>query len=178
MLLEGTTMDGCMTHAAPNSNAQHAHSISPCVDGKDCGTGQCISGSTTAKPDACNKPNMDCLDTGYTFMRGGWSSSHNTYGGIYGIGRDGHVIYGPFNAAGETWACEDLDMCNGFFLSSGDYAYASTIFFPYVVGCWGPAYATHTTMPTCTTNGCGTADAVGLAFSGVVTALLAVNALF
>merc|ERR1711957_733807 len=64
------------------------------------------------------------------------------------------VIYGPFNADGETWSCDDIDMCNGFFLADGSYGYASTSFFPYLVGCWGPAYASHDFTPTCTENGC------------------------
>jgi len=75
-------------------------------------------------------------------MRGDWATSDGTYGGFYGLAKDGHVIYGPFNAAGETWACDDVDMCNGFFLDDGSYGYASTIRFPYIVGCWGPAAAT------------------------------------
>lgn len=179
MLLEGTTMDGCMGHASPNNYAQHAHSISPCVKGGVCSGKECLVGSTTTKPGACNA-GLNCLNTGYTFMRQNWSASDATYGGVYGLAKDGHVIYGPFNAAGETWGCDDVDMCNGFFLSSGDYAYASTIKFPYMVGCWGPARTTHTHMPTCTTNGCGTtvAGAAGLAMTTIASAFLAFNALF
>lgn len=178
VLLEGTTMDLCLSHAAPNSMAQHAHSISPCINGASGTAG--IKGSTTQKPGACNETGSDCLDTGYNFMRNNWSTSDGTYGGSYGIARDGHVIYGPFNASGETWSCDDVDLCNGFWLSSGDYAYASTIFFPYMVGCWGPAPTNHDYLPTCTTNGCGpttttTAGAVGL--GAAAAALLAINAL-
>jgi hypothetical protein len=110
-------------------------------------------------------------------MRGGWSTDDGTYGGFYGLAKDGHVIYGPFNASGETWSCDDVDMCNGFFLSSGDYGYASTTFFPYVVGCWGPSVATVDYMPSCTTNGCGVAAATsGVTFSALaLSALIAVN---
>lgn len=67
-----------------------------------------------------------------------WTSTDN-YGGVYGIAKDGHVIYGPYNRWGEIWECEDLDYCNGFFLPDTSYGYASTTFFPYTVGCWGPA---------------------------------------
>ena len=52
---------------------------------------------------------------------------------------DGHVIYGPYNIAGELWDWDDVDVCNGFFHTDGSYNYASTTFFPYTVGCWGPA---------------------------------------
>lgn len=44
-----------------------------------------------------------------------WIATAN-YGGVTGIAKDGHVIYGPYNGNGELWACEDLDFCNGFFL--------------------------------------------------------------
>ena len=72
-------------------------------------------------------------------MYDGWTDDSDTYGGVYGIALDGHVIYGPYNEDGELWSCEDLDVCNGFFLSDGAYGYASTTFYPYTVGCWGPA---------------------------------------
>ena len=48
---------------------------------------------------------------------------------------DGHVIYGPYNIAGELWDWDDVDVCNGFFHTDGSYNYASTTFFPYTVGC-------------------------------------------
>lgn len=148
VILEGETMDLCMSHASPNNYAQHAHSLSPCLNGSE------LTGSTTTKPGACNDDGADCFGTDYDFMSTGWSTDDGTYGGGYGLAKDGHVIYGPFNADGETWSCDDIDMCNGFFLADGSYGYASTSFFPYLVGCWGPAYASHDFTPTCTENGC------------------------
>lgn len=92
------------------------------------------------------------------------------------------MIYGPFNADGEVWDCDDVDMCNGFFLADGSYGYASTSFFPYLVGCWGPAYASHDYLPTCTENGCGpstdsdaSAAISSLSLSAFAVAALAVN---
>jgi len=163
-LLEWETMDGCLSHASPNNYAQHAHSISPCVNGDT------LTGSTTQKPHACNTPAVDCDADG--FFTTGWSTSHGTYGGVYGLAKDGHVIYGPYNADGEAWECEDVDLCNGFVLADGSYGYASTTFFPYMVGCWGPAYATHEWMPSCTTNGCGESQGamVGLSLSALALA--------
>jgi hypothetical protein len=73
-------------------------------------------------------------------FEGTWTSTQN-YGGVFGIAKDGHVIYGPYNRWGEVWECEDLDFCNGFFLLDTSYGYATTTFFPYTVGCWGPADA-------------------------------------
>ena len=76
---------------------------------------------------------------------------------IIGIARDGHVIIGPYKADGTTWQCNDRDACNGTFIN-GQYVYVGSDQFPYVVGCWGPAPES-TYMPSCTTNGCGTAVA-------------------
>ena len=73
----------------------------------------------------------------HSYIRKGFPSTSN-FGGVYGIARDGHVIYGPYNEQGEIWNCEDHDVCNGFFTAAGSYAYASTTTFPYVIGCWGP----------------------------------------
>lgn len=72
------------------------------------------------------------------FTRRGWKTNKN-YGGVFGIARDGHVIYGPYNADGELNSCDDHDACNGFFTNKGTYAYGATDKFPYVVGCWGPS---------------------------------------
>lgn len=171
VLGEGESMDLCLSHASPNNYAQHAHSISPCA----CDS---CSGSTTTKPGACNDAGKDCLPSDYSSMYEGWTTSDGTYGGFYGLAKDGHVIYGPFNADGDLWACEDVDMCNGFFLSSGDYAYASTTFFPYIVGCWGPASSDHTYLPTCTTNGCSEDFSIsGVNFSAILLLLTAINML-
>ena len=40
----------------------------------------------------------------------------SNYGGMIGLAKDGHVIYGPYNKDGELWGCTDTDYCNGFFL--------------------------------------------------------------
>jgi hypothetical protein len=88
------------------------------------------------KPVQCND-DTSCVDDVTTWMMSGWVNT-TPYGGVFGIARDGHVIYGPYNKAGELWACGDLDICNGFFLDDGSYGYAATTTFPYAVGCWGP----------------------------------------
>lgn len=80
---------------------------------------------------------------------------------------DGHVIQGPFNEDDELWSCDDVDICNGFFMADGSYAYAATTFYPYLVGCWGPGPSTKTHIPGCSTNACGDGAEV-LKYSAVV----------
>ena len=137
---ELSTLDKCLSHTAPHGDL-HYHSITPCAK----------IGSKTEKPDICIN-DSDCLEHVGSWATLGWTNDE-PYGGIYGIARDGHVIYGPYNKDGELWACDDHDVCNGFFLEDGSYGYASTITFPYIVGCWGPGplqeYAA-----SCTTRGC------------------------
>lgn len=72
------------------------------------------------------------------FLTSEWTDTSD-YGGVYGIAKDGHLIFGPYNYYGELWSCDDVDICNGFFLKDSSYGYATTSFFPYTVGCWGPA---------------------------------------
>merc|ERR1711908_243091 len=127
---EAFGLDECVSHANP-FNELHYHSLTPCM-------GSTNRGSQSEKPGLC-KNNPDCmnLDKTMEYTRSGWQDTDN-YGGVYGIARDGHVIYGPYNADGEIWGCDDHDVCNGFFTATGEYAYASTSTFPYIVGCWGP----------------------------------------
>lgn len=154
------TLDNCLMHASPTGQ-EHYHSLSPCARPG-------ANTSTTVKPGLCQSTS-DCINDGHTFSRIGWSTDDGTYGGIYGIARDGHVIYGPWNANGELWACEDHDVCNGFFLADNSYGYASTATFPYVVGCWGPGpVQEHGTG--CSNSDCG----VGAAMQLIGTSIVAV----
>jgi hypothetical protein len=54
-----------------------------------------------------------------------------------GIAKDGHIIWGPYNATGSVWNTCDLDVCNGMFIN-GYYGYTATNTHPYLVGCFGP----------------------------------------
>lgn len=105
-----TYFDNCLAYA-DSSSYLSVRSLSPCT--KNLPTSTAPGTSTTA-----------LLDLG-TFMSSTWSQTAN-YGGVYGIAKDGHVIYGPYNSNGELWSCEDLDACNGFFLIDGSYGYATT----------------------------------------------------
>lgn len=55
-----------------------------------------------------------------------------------GIAKDGHILWGPYKDDGTLWSDCDVDFCNGATIN-GAYGYASTSFFPYTVGCFGPA---------------------------------------
>ena len=54
-----------------------------------------------------------------------------------GLAIDGNRLLGPYNSDGELWTADELDKCNGLLLDDGSYAYVSTTFAPYTVGCWG-----------------------------------------
>lgn len=138
------TMDLCLEHTS-RQGFMHHHSVSPC------GGSENTVSSTTTKPGACPTNGTKCLDGGYMYR--GWSNE--SYGGVWGLAKDGHVIYGPYNDKGELWNCDDVDICNGFTDSDGSYSYASTTFFPYLVGCWGPGPVYHAGVETsCSENAC------------------------
>jgi hypothetical protein len=142
------TLDKCLSHTSPNGDL-HYHSLTPCMK----------IGSPTQKPGLCTS-DSDCMDHVGSFATLGWEDKQD-YGGVYGIARDGHVIYGPYNAEGEIWNCDDHDACNGFFLDDGSYGYASTVTFPYIVGCWGPG-PIQTTAASCSSTGCSATEGLKL----------------
>ena len=69
---------------------------------------------------------------------------------VIGIAKDGRFIYGPFKSDGTEWQPCDVDICNGRLIDD-KYAYVSTLFYPYTVGCFGPGNYPSLT-PSCTTN--------------------------
>lgn len=75
-----------------------------------------------------------------------------------GIARDGHKIFGPYDADGVAWDPCDVNVCNGITIE-GEYAYVMTTFFPYTVGCFSTGaqpllYASCSTNPRkCTSAG-------------------------
>jgi len=58
------------------------------------------------------------LEGAWDIARGTWTNSAD-HGGVVGLARDGHAIYGPYNAEGELWACDEHDVCNGVFFETG-----------------------------------------------------------
>lgn len=59
------------------------------------------------------------------------------YRTLVGISKDGRPIYSPYYSNGRTYSDCDVDICNGKEIN-GHYAYVSTLFHPYVMGCYGP----------------------------------------
>jgi len=70
---------------------------------------------------------------------------------VVGIARDGHLIYGPYNANGQLWQPCEVDICNGVYIN-GAYSYVLTSFHPYTIGCWGPGNKDTSASQTCSTR--------------------------
>lgn len=59
------------------------------------------------------------------------------YRSVFGVSKDGRPIYTPYHGNLKSQDACDVDICNGK-LVGGHYAYVSTFFHPYVMGCYGP----------------------------------------
>jgi hypothetical protein len=130
-------------HPTPFGQA-HYHSWSPCLNG-----GSYASTFPKNCPD-----DQDCAEDVIKFaLKQGFTDTTN-YGGIVGIAKDGHLIYGPYNESGREWACSERDACNGRFFPDGSYGYVSTKEHPYIVGCWGPGPRKRY-LHTCSKGTCG-----------------------
>ena len=55
---------------------------------------------------------------------------------VLGISKDGRPVYTPFYSGGKAYDSCDVDVCNGKFIK-GQYSYVSTMFHPYIMGCYG-----------------------------------------
>lgn len=76
-----------------------------------------------------------------------------------GLALDGHVIYGPFKNNGKFWNPCDVDVCNGrfFYDETKDaentyYGYVATLFYPYILACFGPGSPNYGMQVGCSTN--------------------------
>lgn len=160
--------DNCMMHAW-DGNYLSMTMMSNCLAGD--------FASTTTTPDICrnnwlyssyrygsssNKPFCDDMATMRDYFTMNFTSTEN-YGGIVGLAKDGHIIYGPYNKHNEFWECDDLDVCNGHWTEDGDYAYGMTSFFPYTIGCWGPAPRPALIAAKCSYTACTGGAISGLA---------------
>ena len=145
---EWITLDQCLTHPTPTKE-YHYHMWSPCAKK---GNGYA---STTVAPDMC-KDLDDCYNDPMGFAQGKAYTDTTTFGTIIGISKDGHMIYGPYNADGELWSCDDRDICNGAFID-GNYVYLSTMTFPYILGCFGPGPQQNYSV-TCSKSSCPTSS--------------------
>lgn len=56
---------------------------------------------------------------------------------VIGLGKTGHLVYGPYDETGTLIDCKTLDMCHGKYIN-GSYAYVWTNTWPYSLACSGP----------------------------------------
>ena len=170
---EWVTLDQCLTHPTPFGE-YHYHMWSPCAHK---GNGWA---STSVAPDMCKDLDACRSDPIGFAVEKGWSNvSAYGYGDIVGISRDGHMIYGPYNADGDFWGCSQHDVCNGAFVE-GNYVYVSTKEFPYILGCFGPGPQQSYTV-SCTTSSCPSDEssfATTLTSVSSILAIVYVSALF
>ena len=96
---------------------------------------------------------------------------------MLGLSKDGRPIYTPLHSNGQEYAGCDVDVCSGMTIN-GQYAYVSTLFHPYIMGCYGagnsPSY-----RQGCSENPreCGKADNLSIGFA-LASALLLTQTLF
>jgi hypothetical protein len=138
------TVDECLgavNSATYNTNFYHYYSFSPCM----------LAGGLSARTqiNLCDA-NSDCAKNYLQFAQLNTAGTYRRLDFI-GIAKDGHMIVGPFKSTGTLWQPCDVDICNGVVINN-QYVYVSTLFFPYTVGCWGPASASSTYAPSCSSN--------------------------
>jgi hypothetical protein len=149
-------VDQCLSH--PNQyGTYHYHISSGCMVSPPSGNISSCASNTACGSNIAN------------FSLQSFPSSAKTLT-VIGIGKDGHVIYGPYLSSGSQ-VTSGFDMCNGMFYDSiGNYGYFATTTYPYITGCFGPGNYPNV-APTCTTNGVTsyTMSSYALAFSKVTT---------
>lgn len=73
------------------------------------------------------------------------------YRSVFGISKDGRPIYTPMYDGGKTYKDCEVDICNGLEIN-GHYSYVSTLFHPYVIGCYGKGKGPENSFHQCSTN--------------------------
>jgi hypothetical protein len=113
---EYRSLDQCLSHPSPFGDF-HYHSWSNCI----------TNGSSSVIPGRATDAGVSSGDQAMEFGRkDGWSNRGN-FGGLVGVAKDGHPIYGPYDESGHEWGCNDHDICNGRFFENGSYGYVSTM---------------------------------------------------
>ena len=111
-------VDGCLSHPQVQG-IMHYHSASTCIPDKE--SYENIGPFT-----------QDIVETMTTAYQ-----SNLPYRSVFGLAKDGRPVYTPMHSGGSVMDSCDVDVCNGFDLN-GHYSYVSTLFHPYIVGCYGP----------------------------------------
>ena len=105
----------------PNANGVlHYHAASPCLANSNLYSS--TAGVTASYSDV------------KTYLQQQWANS--PYRSTFGIAKDGRPIYTPLHNNGLPYVSCDVDVCNGINLN-GTYAYVTTLFHPYIMGCYG-----------------------------------------
>jgi len=145
-VLNEQPLDLCLGHNQQNSDSgmYHYHHISPCINP------DFLSGIDMA---SC----ADYDDCANDISAWAISSFSNWNKEVIGIGKDGHVLYSPYNSNGDLWTPAEVDGCNGAWSDDHmDYFYVGTQWHPYLVGCMGSANKPHveySLYPQCSLNG-------------------------
>lgn len=128
-------IDQCLGSVAyngqPNARTYMYYMYSPCIYS---------SVSLRSQPQPCNQYELCAQNP--TWHANFYTPAVQKSIKPIGVAKDGHVIYGPYKDNGNLWEPCDVDVCNGRKFDTTHYGYVATMFFPYVVGCWGPGSAT------------------------------------
>jgi len=73
------------------------------------------------------------------------------YRSTLGIAKDGRPVYTPLHSGGKSYTDCEVDICNGMIIG-GSYAYVSTLFHPYIIGCFGPGSSDVKMYQQCSKN--------------------------
>ena len=150
-------VDWCLGHPQV-AGLMHYHTASTCVADRNY-----ING----KSGAMSTPIEDVITEAF--------KASLKYRSVLGISKDGRPIYTPLYDNGKTYDGCDVDICNGK-MFNGHYSYVSTLFHPYIMGCFGPGSSPNL-YQQCSTNPrlCNVeyADAKwGVLFSSTLLALM------
>jgi len=102
-------MDMCLS-TSNDAGVLAYRSLSPCIKESS----MTVAPGACADDEVCDNNNHDGP---WRVAVDAWESKRH-HGGEAGLARDGHVIYGPYNADGEIWSCDDHDICNGVFFEN------------------------------------------------------------
>jgi hypothetical protein len=136
-------VDGCLGH--PNGpGVYHYHILSPCI----------IDSSSVSATSSCTS--IDACSSDVASYTLDFYADYN-YETVLGIGRDGHLLLGPYDHSGDQFDCTEFDQCGGTYSNDGSYVYIFNNVYPYVNNCWGPGEDL-VYEASCTTNTCSDYD--------------------
>lgn len=160
----GVNVDHCLG-SSDHSTFYHYYSFSPCIMPSPT--------KLIQTPLMCDEI-TECKKSVTNYIQDRMDNELKTV--IYiGIAKDGHKIMGPYRRDGELWQPCDVDACNGLYIGE-EYVYVTSMFFPYTVGCWGPApLSASSYIASCTTNAnvcmASSASALSKSVAGLLFAL-------